>query len=395
MAKLDRALQRMLRSRGPEARLPVIVRYRSQPEMSASLRERVPPRRRYGLMPAVAAELSPREVEALAADPNVLNVWADLPVRAYLDASVPHVNAPQVWDAGFTGQGVGIAVLDTGIDGGHPDLAGRVRAAVDFTGQGPVDGNGHGTHVAGIAAGAGAEYRGMAPEADLYVAKVLDNSGQGMMSDVIAGLEWASQQPARVVNISLGSSEPSDGTDALSAACDIVVGQGMVVCVAAGNDGPGPGTVGSPGAARRAMTIGASTDLDRIASFSSRGPTLDGRVKPDLVLPGQGIVAPRAEGTALGSHVGEFYTNLSGTSMATPHAAGAVALLLQAYPDLNPGQELARFKAACADLGMDANVQGAGRLDVDAAYTNTAPEEPIEPAPGCLGGLVKSLLAMR
>ncbi len=138
-----------------------------------------------------------------------------------------------------------------------------IAATADFTGQGPSDGNGHGTHCAAIAAGSGAAsngtYRGVAPEALLYTAKVLRNDGQGMMSDVMAGIEWATEQGVQVISLSLGGSGSCDGTDALCEMCDAAVEAGIVVCVAAGNDGPRSYTVGSPGCARQVITIGPPT----------------------------------------------------------------------------------------------------------------------------------------
>jgi serine protease AprX len=218
-----------------------------------------------------------------------------------------------------------------------------------------------------------------------------------MTSEVIAGLEWALEQGVQVANLSLGSSQASDGTDALSAACDEMVRRGVVVCVAAGNDGPGARTIGSPGAAREVITVGASTESGSIVSFSSRGPTLDGRIKPDIVLPGDKIISCRAANTSLGSPVDALYTALSGTSMAAPHATGAAALLLEAFPGLTPAQVRERFILGARDLGLEPNTQGAGRLDVEAAYKGeqAPPEEPPQPTkPGCLPALL-ALLSMR
>jgi serine protease AprX len=252
--------------------------------------------------------------------------------------------------------------------------------------------------VAGIAAGAGSKYRGVAPGATLYSAKVLRGDGSGMFSDVMAGVEWAVDQGVHVINLSLGSSGSSDGNDALSYTCDAAVGKGIVVCVAAGNDGPGARTVGSPGAARLVITIGATDDHDAIASFSSRGPTADGRSKPDVCFPGVKIIAPRAAGTSMGTPIDALYTEASGTSMATPHAAGACALLLQAKTSLTPAQVKELLMTTARNLGLDANTQGSGRAVVFAAYQKatqgpppiptpppTPPPTPTPPKKGCLG----------
>jgi serine protease AprX len=241
--------------------------------------------------------------------------------------------------------------------------------------------------VAGIAAGAGSQYKGVAPEAQIYAAKVLHGDGSGYMSEVMAGLEWAVQQHVKVINLSLGGVGPCDGTDALSTTCDAAVEAGVMVCVAAGNYGPTTSSVGPPGCARRVLTVGASANDDSIASFSARGPTADGRVKPDILLPGANIVACRAQGTTLGTPVDTLYTRASGTSMATPHAAGIAALLLEAFPDLTPALLKERMMNTAVNLGLDANAQGGGRADALGAYQGTtAPPGPTPPPSpgGCL-----------
>lgn len=348
----------------------------------------------YSLIPARAVVGTPQAVLTLAADPDVEDVWEDLPVHTMLDVSVPLIRAPQLWDREIEGQGIRVAIIDTGIDAEHPDFEGRLIAVKDFTGEDSLgrDGHGHGTHVASTAAGSGAssggKYIGVAPAAELLIAKVLRNNGGGSTSDVMAGIDWAVQQGADVINLSLGADIACDGTDALSTLCDAAVAQGVVVCVAAGNAGPGAGTVGSPGCAREVITIGATTDQDAVTSFSSRGPTADGRIKPDVCFPGHGIVAARAKGTAMGSPVDAFYTSASGTSMATPHASGTAALLLQGFPDLTPAQVKQRLMATAKDLGQQPNVQGSGRADAVAAYEyveeepGPTPEPEPEPEPG-------------
>jgi serine protease AprX len=248
------------------------------------------------------------------------------------------------------------------------------------------DDNGHGTHVASICAGSGAAqggtYRGVAPEARLYVAKVLDQGGSGSMSGVMAGVEWAVDQGVQVINLSLGGSGSSDGTDALSLTCNAAVSRGIVVCVAAGNEGPTARTVGAPGAASDVITIGATDRSDRVASFSSRGPTRDGRTKPDLCFPGTDIVAARAAGTTMGTPRGQYYTAASGTSMATPHASGLAALLVQARMGASPAQIKQALMGTALDLGLDPNAQGTGRARAEhalAAIRGDAP--PPEPTP--------------
>jgi len=343
---------------------------------------------------------TPEAIRTLEEDPEVLRIYRDMPVRAFMDSAGPIVHAPQVLDLGWDGSGVRVAIIDTGIDTDHPDFAGRIAQTVDLVGEGPVDENGHGTHCAGIALGSGTasdgRFRGVAPGALLYSAKALHRDGQGMMSDVMAGIEWAVEQQVQVISLSLGGSGSSDGHDALSEMCDAAVESGVVVCVAAGNDGPGSFTIGAPGAARLVITVGASTDEDTVASFSSRGPTADNRVKPDVVAPGHLITATRAARTSLGMPQDGYYTECSGTSMATPLVAGLCALLLQKEPVLTPAQVKARLMSTAVDLDEHPCVQGQGRVDALKAIENTgdAPEDPGEGGSPSRGGCLVPMLGV-
>ncbi|MEV1067692.1 S8 family serine peptidase [Streptomyces sp. NPDC050263] len=310
---------------------------------------------------------------ALAAVPRV---WLDGRVGAVLDRSTGQIGAPAVWAAGYHGEGVRTAVLDTGVDQTHPDLAGRVTLAKDFSGStGTGDVFGHGTHVASIVGGTGAASggarKGVAPAADLLVGKVLGDDGYGSESQVIAGMEWAAAEGADIISMSLGSDQPTDGTDPMSQALnEISRSTGALFVVAAGNSGEaGPGTVGSPGAADEALTVGAVDDDDALAAFSSRGPRLgDGAVKPDVTAPGVGIVAARAAGTTMGVPVDEYYVAASGTSMATPHVAGAAALIAGRHPDWNGARiKDALISSARTIPGQKVTDQGGGRIDAAAA----------------------------
>jgi len=303
-------------------------------------------------------------------------VWLDRRVHATaipsLDPNLTQISAPQAWTAGYTGTGSRVAVLDTGVDPTHPDLAGQIAESKDFTVDGgdAADHFGHGTHVAATIAGTGAASlgarKGVAPGARLLVGKVLGDEGEGSDSQVIAGMEWAASR-ADVVNMSLGNTEPSDGTDPLSLALDTLSEQtGALFVVAAGNSGPADGTISSPSAAARALTVGAVDGDDVLADFSSRGPLVGTRaLKPELVAPGVGIVAARAAGTSLGTPVDDLYTAVSGTSMAAPHVAGAAAVLAQRHPDWRAEQLKAALVGAADPIsGGDAYSSGAGRLDV-------------------------------
>ncbi|MGH3680991.1 MAG: S8 family peptidase, partial [Natronosporangium sp.] len=302
---------------------------------------------------------------------GVDKIWLDARVEAQLDRSTGQISAPAAWQAGFDGSGVMAAVLDTGIDETHPDLAGKVDAAVNFTEDGDtVDRNGHGTHVASTIAGTGAASggarRGVAPGARLLSGKVLDAGGFGFTSWVIAGMEWAAGQGADIVNMSLGLG-PGHGEGPLvtGAIERLSADHGTLFVVAAGNDGC-PACIGSPGDAPAALTVGAVDRDDQLADFSSRGPVHDGHdLKPDLTAPGVEIAAARADGTGEGDDPADPYIAYSGTSMATPHVAGAVALLAQAHPELTgPELKAALMSTAVATDGLTVYDQGAGRVDV-------------------------------
>jgi serine protease AprX len=400
--------------------IPVIVRRKGDVlSARAALPGAAEVAQTFSLFPGAALKMTAADIEAASQRDDIEMIWPDLPVQAWLDVSVPKIRGPQVWEAGSKGTGIRVAVIDSGIDDTHPDFLGRISAMKSFIDDTPKDENGHGTHVASIVAGSGArsngKYIGVAPEAVLYIAKVLDADGNGSMSGVMAGIEWAVlDQQVQIINLSLGGSGPCDGTDALSTLCDEAVEQtGVVICAAAGNTGPGESTVGTPGCARRVITVGAVDDNDQMARFSSRGPTADGRVKPDIVLPGVSIVAAQATGTELGPVVTDGYIAISGTSMATPHASGVAALMLEANSQLTAEQVKSQITAAAVDLGFQPNEQGAGRVDALQAYENALnfeeptpppepepeptpepePEPPPQPEPqppsGCLGSLTQ------
>ncbi|UUN30583.1 S8 family serine peptidase [Streptomyces sp. FIT100] len=304
-------------------------------------------------------------------------IWLDRKVRVALDRSVAQVGAPEVWKTGSTGKGVKVAVLDTGIDTAHPDLAGRTGEIRNFSASDSTrDLVGHGTHVAATIAGSGAASngtrKGVAPDADLIIGKVLDDSGSGAYSDILAGMEWAARSGARIVNMSLGG--PASEDDPLVTAVEELTAEtGTLFVVAAGNEGPGTQTVGSPGTAPSALTVGAVDRDDTLAGFSSRGPVgMGDAVKPELTAPGVGIVAARAAGTRMGSPESELYTAASGTSMATPHVAGAAALLAQRHPEWTPAAiKNALVGSAEVVAGQRVDEQGGGRLDVAGAVARS------------------------
>ena len=297
-------------------------------------------------------------------------IWLDRLLEPTLDRSVPQIGAPAAWAAGYTGRGVKIAVLDSGVDQAHPDFAGRLTST-DFTGEGSGDAIGHATHVASIAAGSGAasegRYRGVAPDAEILSGKVCIAEGC-TESAILAGMSWAVEQGAKVVNISLGGGDGPD-EDLLEQAVNRLTAQhGTLFVVAAGNSGPSDGTIDSPGSAAAALTVGAVDGDDRMADFSSRGPAADGSTKPDLTAPGVGIVAAKSADSQIGEPVGTDYLRLSGTSMATPHVAGVAALLAQQHPGWQAGQlKAALMGSALRAEGVPALTQGSGRVDAAAA----------------------------
>ncbi|UUU23767.1 S8 family peptidase [Streptomyces sp. DSM 40750] len=320
-----------------------------------------------------AAKGDARTTAGFTASTAVEKVWLDGRRRASLDKSVPQIGASTAWAAGYDGTGVKVAVLDTGVDKTHPDLASQVIAEQDFSGSsGPGDKFGHGTHVASIMAGTGAKsggkYKGVAPGAKILNGKVLDDGGWGPDSGVIAGMEWAVAQGADVVNLSLGYTD-THGIDPLEETVNRLSAESdTLFVIAAGNEGASEQTVGSPGSAEAALTVGAVDKSDQLGDFSSRGPRVgDGGVKPDLTAPGVDITAAAAAGSDLEASKPSpvpGYITIGGTSMATPHVAGAAAILAQQHPDWT-GERIKSVLTASAKPGSYSSFQqGTGRTDL-------------------------------
>ncbi|MDX3853944.1 S8 family peptidase [Streptomyces sp. AK02-01A] len=306
---------------------------------------------------------------------GISRIWLDGRVKADLADTTAQIGAPEVWAGGDTGAGVDVAVLDTGVDTDHPDLAGRLAATASFVpDQDVTDRNGHGTHVASTIAGTGAasdgKEKGVAPGARLRVGKVLGNEGSGQDSWVLAGMEWAARdQHAKIISMSLGA-DPTDGSDPLSQAVDNLSAEtGALFVIAAGNAGS-PHSISAPGAADAALTVGAVDSGDSVADFSSQGPRLgDEGIKPEITAPGVEVLAARSQYAPEGEG---SYQSLSGTSMATPHVAGAAALLAAAHPELT-GRQLkdALVSSSKPTPAWDAYQGGNGRLDAAAAVRAT------------------------
>ncbi|MEU5160605.1 S8 family serine peptidase [Streptomyces sp. NPDC020875] len=400
--KVDRQLFDITGLTGADARrayrdgVKLIVSYggASAGAAKAGVRASAGVKERRGL-PAVNAEaltVEPRNAtavwDALTSGPRsdaksttagVTKIWLDAVVKASLDKTTTQIGAPAAWAGSYDGTGVKIAVLDTGIDGTHPDLAGRVTAEQNFSDSADAkDRQGHGTHVASTAAGRGVKdsrFKGVAPGATLLNGKVLDDFGGGSWSGIMAGIDWAVAQGADVVNMSLGGYD-SYGVDPVEALVNKYTAEkGVLFAIAAGNSGPYGSSVGTPGTAAGALTVGAVDDNDELAFFSSRGPRADdGGIKPDVTAPGVDVTAAAAAGTGGQSPPG--YTGMSGTSMASPHVAGAAAILKQK----NPTWTGDRIKAALAGSAKPGPYsvweQGTGRIAVDRAVAQRVVAEP-------------------
>ncbi|MEU4394153.1 S8 family serine peptidase [Kribbella sp. NPDC023855] len=313
---------------------------------------------------------------------GVDKIWLDGKRKVLLDESVPQIGAPAAWQAGFTGKGVTVAVLDTGIDGTHPDLATQIAGAKNFTEESADDVVGHGTHVASTIAGTGAasggKYKGVAPDAKVYDAKICEVWGC-LDSATVAAMEWAANEvKATVVNLSIGGPDSPEIDPVEEAVNRLTATTGTLFVIAAGNDGPGDSTVTSPGSADAALTVGAVDKQDELAFFSGRGPRVgDGAIKPDVTAPGVSIVAAKAKDSSIGEPVGDKYLRLDGTSMATPHTAGAAALLAQQHPSWKAAELKGTLTASAkVAAGQTSFQQGAGRVDLAKAIKQTVIAEP-------------------
>ena len=287
----------------------------------------------------------------------------------------------------FDGDGVTVAVVDTGV-ADVADLRGSVTH-VNVSGAAKGDGYGHGTFLAGLIASSGASsnglYRGVAPKADILDVQVAAADGSTSLLKVLAGLQVVAERARRddsirVVNLSLSADDPGiRGIDPLSRAVETLWNRGLVVVVAAGNDGPDAGTVSIPGTDPAVITVGAlddkSTDSRRddvVAPFSARGIAGDPNIKPDVVADGVSTVGLRAPGSVIDSQhptarVGSANFRGSGTSMAAAVASGEVAGLLSVLPDLDPDDVKAALMNGAYDVAGDRTATGAGGIDVVAA----------------------------
>jgi len=317
-------------------------------------------RHSYSIIPGVAALVNENLIEQIKSNPNVQGVYEDIPVRAFMDDSVPQIRADLVNSAGITGSGVRVCIVDTGVDDSHPYLPTLV-AEYDFVNNdnNAFDDHGHGTHVSGTVVSSHPSYKGVAYGASLMAAKVLNANGGGFSSDVIAGINWCVLNGADVISMSLGGGLYSGTCDfvPMAFASNQAVVQGVAVFAASGNDFRTT-QLAAPACGSKVISVGAVNIFDNIASFSNGG------VELDIVAPGVSITS---------TYPPSRFASLSGTSMATPHAAAVAALLLESDSTLTPAQVRTILRDTAVDLGPVGfdNRYGHGRIDAYSAYLST------------------------
>ena len=363
--------------------LPVIVQSNNDSSrlnnlilsMSGSIKNDLP------LIGGLSCNLTTEAIYRLAEDPDIEYISFDSKVFALLDISTATIGSNFVNDKGYHGDGITIAVIDTGISP-HNDLMKpkeRIVGFKDFINNKTTtyDDNGHGTHVAGIIGSNGysskGKYTGLAPKANILAVKALDENGSGNTSNIVNAISWVienkSKYNTKVLNLSLGSPANNPcSKDPLCKAVTKAVNSGIVVVVAAGNSGPLASSILSPGINPDVITVGAVDDKrtidpkdDTIASFSSRGPTVDGLTKPDLVSPGVNIMS-------LSNKKADDYVSLSGASMATPFVSGSVALMLEKDKNLSPKEVKRKLLDSCIDMKESKESQGVGMLNLEKLF---------------------------
>ena len=399
--KIDSALlnQEFLEKEGylKDGRVPVIVRLKSLSGIQfASVRDKFKEDlsqvlnlnyyliKDLDFVDSVTMDIELEQIPELIKLDTVNKVYLNKKVEAILDVSVPLINANDLWPLtdsrgeNLTGKGTSIAIIDTGVDYTHADLGGcfgpkcKVVDGYDFINgdANPMDDHGHGTHVAATSAGNG-KLKGVAPDAKIYAYKVLSYSGSGTFEGVINGIKRAvdpnndgnTSDHVDIISMSLGGFGDEDSPTSL--AVDQAVEAGVIVVSAAGNSGSSAGAIGTPGAARKGISVAATDKLDKLASFSSRGPTTKNNLKPDLSAPGVNICAAEWDNWLTASRcIDSQHIAISGTSMATPHVSGAAALLKQLHPEWKPEKIKSVLMSTAKDLNLKPWEQGTGRIDV-------------------------------
>jgi len=333
----------------------VIVGFKEKPDTELIKEHGGEIKHKYNIISAIAASLPEKAIDALKNNPHVAYIERDYEVQAIEDSlpwGVDRIDAELVWngteggcditEGGNAGFCINISVLDTGIDYNHLDLADNYKVfGYDFVNgdTDPMDDNGHGTHCAGIIAAVDNDIGviGVAPEAGLYAVKVLDSSGSGYVSDVIAGIEWSVNNSMNIISMSLGSD--SDSTT-LHDACNAAYSAGLVLVAAAGNDG-NPGGSGDnvdyPARYENVIAVAATDSNNNKAKSSSTGPAVE------LAAPGVDIYSTCWD---------DPYATKSGTSMACPHVTGTAALVWNGYPEYNNTQVRQRMQETAEDIGV-------------------------------------------
>lgn len=327
------------------------------------------------IIEGVAAVIPYNKLPKISKNKKVSYILEDTKVNQCMDIVTSSLGSKLANKSGYTGENIGIAVIDTGVEP-HYDLTkkkNRIIAFKDFVydKNKPYDDNGHGTHIAGIIAGNGyvnKNYIGIAPKANIIGIKALNKDGSGLYSDVIASIQWAvdnrEKYNIKIISLSIGSpADISYNKDPLAMACAQAVNLGMLVVVSAGNDGPNKKTINSPGITPQVITVGCINDKDTsnigddvVADFSSEGPTIDGYLKPDLVAPGVNIVSLKNNKKEYISH--------SGTSMAAPVVSGIAALFYQKYPNSTPSEIKKLMMKSAVKLNASKYAQGSGLVNL-------------------------------
>ncbi|WP_077737098.1 S8 family peptidase [Bacillus sonorensis] len=312
--------------------------------------------RQFKIINAAKASLDQKALKKVKNDPSVAYVEEDHVAHALAQTvpyGIPLIKADKVQAQGFKGANVKVGVIDTGIQSSHSDL--NVSGGASFVSgdSNPfIDGNGHGTHVAGTVAALDNSIGvlGVAPNVSLYAIKVLNSSGSGTYSAIVSGIEWATSNGMDVINMSLGG---SSGSTALKQAVDNAYARGVVVVAAAGNSGSSgsSNTIGYPAKYDSVIAVGAVDSNSNRASYSSVGSELE------VMAPGSGVYSTYPSNT---------YATLNGTSMASPHVAGAAALILSKYPTLSASQVRNRLSSTATYLGSSF-YYGNGLINVEAA----------------------------
>jgi len=323
----------------------------------------------YSIIPGIAATVDESYIQYLESDENVSQVFEDKEVHALLDGSIPQINADQAHLNGFSGSGVNVCIIDTGVRDDHPALNPLINE-IDFFNDdtNADDDNGHGTHVAGIVASTDPVIKGVAFGSSLLAAKVLGSDGVGDSSDVVLAIQWCVDNGADIISMSLGgdtaysNSSTCDQNEVMAQASNNAVNQGVIVVASSGNDGFN--FINAPACASKVIAVGAVNDGDVRAGFSNHGPLLD-------------VVAPGVSINSL--DLGTGFTTKSGTSMAAPHVAGLLALMLQNDPTLQPEEASMIIKTTAIDLG-DPGIDleyGYGRIDAS-FLIDTIPEPELD-----------------